>query len=348
MDMGRRSLIPACATAIAAIALSILLAGDLAAAKPKKHRQFSFGERTLRSGIRGKDVRVLQKYLTKLSIATPVDGAFGKLTRKNVKRLERGRGWPVDGRVSKKDARRIRALLTRPSGVFFAFGLTRPTVTLTGARQGATAVEVVDSRGAAVAAISVSFAGAESQAVAWSGMTSAGGYALDDSYTFRLGGTNTAGALISGGQVQPFAFRQHAFPLPGPHGYGGASLRFGAPRGGRSHQGQDLSAGCGERILAAEGGTLRVNNFQASGAGYYVVIHGGVTGTEYVYMHMQTASPLAPGQVVSTGQQIGKVGNTGSSSGCHLHFEHWTYPGWYLGGYPYDPIYELKAWDVYS
>jgi murein DD-endopeptidase MepM/ murein hydrolase activator NlpD len=346
--MGRRSRIPPCATAIAAIVCLALFGGGVAAAKPKKHRQYDFGERILKSGMRGKDVRVLQRYLTKLSILTPVDGAFGQTTRKSVKRLERGRGWPIDGKVTKKEARRIRGLLTRPAGVYFAYGLTRPGVSLTGQRQGTATVEVADSAGVAVAALSVTFNGAETQTIAWDALTSAGGYAADDTYTFRLGTTNTAGALISGGQVRPFALRQHAFPLPGIHSYGGAGSRFGASRGTRAHQGQDLSAACGERILAAEGGTLRVNTYQASGAGYYVVVRGVVTGTDYVYMHMQVASPFAPGSIVYTGQQIGRVGNTGSSTGCHLHFEHWTYPGWFLGGYPYDPFYELKAWDAYS
>ena len=346
--MRRRPSIPARAAAIATIASLALLGSAVAAAKPKHQRQFSFGERVLKTGTSGKDVRVLQKYLTKLSIATPVDGAFGKTTKKNVKKLERGRGWPIDGKVTKKEARRIRALLTRPSGVFFAYGLTRPTVTLLSSRQGSATIEVVGSSGAPVAALPVSFTGGESQTVAWDAIASSGGYAPDDTYTFRLGDSNTAGALISGGQVRPFSLRQHAFPLPGAHSYGGAGSRFGASRGTRSHQGQDLSAACGERLLAVEGGTLRVNSFQASGAGYYVVIHGAVTGTDYVYMHMQAASPLTAGQIVYTAQQIGKVGNTGSSTGCHLHFEHWTYPGWYLGGYPYDPIFELRVWDAYS
>jgi murein DD-endopeptidase MepM/ murein hydrolase activator NlpD len=344
--MGRRPSIPACVAATV-IASSALLGGGVAGAK-LKHREFGFGERVLRTGIRGKDVRVLQKYLTKLSFATPVDGAFGHLTRKSVKRLERGRGWPVDGAVSKKEARRIQALLTRPSGLFYAYGLNSPAVTLTSQKQGTATVEVVDSSGAAVAALSTTFTGPGTQTVPWDATTSSGSYAPDDTYSFRLGGGNTANALISGGQVRPFTLRQHAFPIPGTHDYGGAGSRFGASRGTHTHQGQDLGAACGEQIQLVEGGLLRVRSYQESGAGHYIVVHGGVSGTDYVYMHMQKASWAAPGQFVFTGQQIGRVGNTGSSNGCHLHFEHWTNPGWYLGGYPFDPLYELQAWDVYS
>ncbi|MGH2955779.1 MAG: peptidoglycan DD-metalloendopeptidase family protein, partial [Solirubrobacterales bacterium] len=313
----------------------------------RKRRVFLFGQRALKRGMRGKDVRVLQKYLNRLGHATKIDGAFGKTTFRRVKSLERARGWRVDGKVNKKDARRIRALLTRPSGVFYAYGLSSPAVNLTAQRAGSATVEVTDANGVAVVALSTSFSAAGEQTVIWNGVNSGGAY-VDSTYSFRLGSPNSAGAVISGGQVQPFLFRQRAFPLPGTHSYGGAGSRFGASRGGHVHQGQDIGAACGEAILAAEGGLVRVDAYQASGAGYYVVIDGGISGSDYVYMHMKGPSPTTPGQIVRTGQEIGNVGNTGSSSGCHLHFEHWTYPGWYVGGYPFDPLPELQYWDSYS
>jgi murein DD-endopeptidase MepM/ murein hydrolase activator NlpD len=373
--MGRRALIPAVA-AIAVAGVALLGPGPAGAAQqgwnaaeakpakaakaaaaspgpvaraPKQRRRYRFGQRVLRVGMRGKDVRVLQKFLTKLDFTTPIDGAFGKLTRKSVSKLETRKGWRVDGKVSRKDAKRIRGLLAKPtSGIYYAYGLTRPTVTLTSQKAGEASVEVVGPDGVPVAAIAVSFNGAEEQTVSWNGVTSSGASGSDTTYTLVLGGGNTAHAIISGGQARPFVFRQRAFPVPGAHDYGGAGSRFGAPRGDHLHQGQDLAASCGERLQVAEGGILRVNSYQAGGAGYYVVIDGGISGTDYVYMHMSKASWAAPGQIVYTGQTIGKVGNTGSSSGCHLHFEHWTAPGWYLGGYPYDPFFELKYWDTYS
>jgi murein DD-endopeptidase MepM/ murein hydrolase activator NlpD len=323
-------------------------AGQLKARSAGAHRT-SFGSRSLRMGSRGKDVRYLQRSLTTLGFVTAVSGSFDFYTRKSVRRLERSKGWPVDGRVSKKDARRIAKLLTRkPKTVFFAYGLNPPAVTLTADRAGDASVDVTTT-GGGVARIPVSFGGPGQQTVAWNGITAAGGYAPDGAYQMGLGDPGTAKAsMVSGGQTLPFQFRQHAFPVPGSHSFGGAGSRFGAPRGDHLHQGQDVAAACGTGLVAAEGGILRVESYQASGAGYYVVIHGTVTGSDYVYMHLQSPSWALVGQVVYAGQQIARVGNTGSSSGCHLHFEHWTYPGWYLGGYPYDPLAELTYWDKYS
>jgi murein DD-endopeptidase MepM/ murein hydrolase activator NlpD len=141
-----------------------------------------------------------------------------------------------------------------------------------------------------------------------------------------------------------FGFFDHIFPVRGKHTYGDG---IGAPRGDHTHQGQDISAPCGTKLVAAQGGTVTVNAYQASGAGYYVVIDS-IGGTDHVYMHLAYAPVLAVGQVVKTGQTIGSVGTTGSSSGCHLHFEMWSAPGWYSGGSFLDPAPSMRAWDRYS
>jgi murein DD-endopeptidase MepM/ murein hydrolase activator NlpD len=132
------------------------------------------------------------------------------------------------------------------------------------------------------------------------------------------------------------------FPVAGAHTYGSAGARFGADRGGRSHQGQDVVAGCGTRIVAARGGVVRINRFQSL-AGNYLVIDG--PDYDYAYLHMTSPSPLAVGQTVATGQEVGTVGNTGNSRGCHLHFEMWAEPGYHQGA-PIDPLPFLRAADT--
>ena len=138
------------------------------------------------------------------------------------------------------------------------------------------------------------------------------------------------------------------FPVRGPHNYGGAGARFGAPRSGHTHQGHDVMAACGTKMVAARGGTVQYRGYQASGAGYYLVIDGANTKLDFVYMHLMRPAAVAKGQTVATGQKIGKVGTTGSSSACHLHFENWTGPGWYEGGKPFNPLKNLKYWDSFS
>ena len=65
-------------------------------------------------------------------------------------------------------------------------------------------------------------------------------------------------------------------------------------------------------------------------------------------MHLTGPSPVRQGQRVYTGQVIGTVGESGNASGCHLHFELWTAPGWYDGGRPFDPYPSLRDWDCGS
>ena len=143
------------------------------------------------------------------------------------------------------------------------------------------------------------------------------------------------------------ASKSHVFPVRGPHDYGGANADFGSGRSGHSHQGQDVFAKCGTPMVAARGGKVQFRGSHAA-AGNYIVIDGHGTGTDYAYMHLAEPSPFRKGDAVRTGQRIGAVGDTGNASGCHLHFELWSAPGWYQGGRPIDPLRALKAWDSWS
>ena len=134
------------------------------------------------------------------------------------------------------------------------------------------------------------------------------------------------------------------FPVRGPHDFGSSGAHFGAGRGGRSHQGQDVFARCGTPLVAARGGRVQFAGHQSS-AGNYIVIDGSAPDWDYVYMHLVSRPTLAKGTRVAAGQQIGQVGDTGNAHGCHLHFELWRAPGWYEGGRPFDPLPALRAWD---
>ena len=138
----------------------------------------------------------------------------------------------------------------------------------------------------------------------------------------------------------------HQFPVPGPHSFGGPDDRFGAPRSGHIHQGQDIPAACGEKLYAFERGQVRVNAYQAGGAGYYIVIHGIAHRDRSVYMHMKAPSWAPrdtglrrPADREGRRERVTRVG-------CHLHFERCSVPGWYVGGAPYDPLPELQYWDI--
>src|ERR687897_3658548 len=109
----------------------------------------SFGSRALAPGAKGKDVRFLERALTRLGIPTGIDGAFGKGTRRSVKALEAQKGWPVNGVVSKKEAKRIKKILgkRRVSGGYFVQGIVNPTIDIAAKKRGSAAVKVLDADG---------------------------------------------------------------------------------------------------------------------------------------------------------------------------------------------------------
>ena len=91
------------------------------------------------------------------------------------------------------------------------------------------------------------------------------------------------------------------------------------PRWGRQHAGLDIKVYIGDTIRAAFDGKVRISAFNGSGYGYYIVIRHP-NGLETLYGHMSKLI-AKENQIVRAGDVIGLGGNTGRSTGSHLHFE---------------------------
>ncbi len=93
---------------------------------------------------------------------------------------------------------------------------------------------------------------------------------------------------------------------------------FGA-RWGRMHKGLDIKVYTGDTIRSAWSGKVRIVKYEAGGYGKYVVVQH-YNGLETIYGHM-SKQLVREGQDVRAGEPIGLGGNTGRSTGSHLHFE---------------------------
>ena len=91
------------------------------------------------------------------------------------------------------------------------------------------------------------------------------------------------------------------------------------PNRRRVHQGLDIKVQTGDTIYAAFDGKVRITSYQRRGYGYYVVIRHN-NGIETLYAHLSKRL-VDVNQNVKAGDPIGLGGNTGRSSGAHLHFE---------------------------
>jgi murein DD-endopeptidase MepM/ murein hydrolase activator NlpD len=116
-------------------------------------------------------------------------------------------------------------------------------------------------------------------------------------------------------------------------GVGRLTSSFGN-RWGRLHAGIDLAAGTGSPIRAAAAGTV-VSARNEGGYGKCVRIQHA-DGTVTVYAHL-SAFLVSAGEKVGPGEQIAREGNTGHSTGPHLHFEV------RVGGAPVNPAKWLSA-----
>ena len=91
------------------------------------------------------------------------------------------------------------------------------------------------------------------------------------------------------------------------------------PRRRRPHNGLDIKVQVGDTIRAAFDGKVRITAYQRRGYGHYVVIRHS-NGLETVYAHLQRKL-VEQEQNVKAGDPIGLGGNSGRSTGSHLHFE---------------------------
>lgn len=88
---------------------------------------------------------------------------------------------------------------------------------------------------------------------------------------------------------------------------------------GEFHWGQDYAAACGTRVYAADAGVVRAVGWHPWGGGNRVEIDHG-NGLITTYNHLE-AIAVKKGDSVRVGEVIARVGTTGNSTGCHLHFE---------------------------
>ncbi|WP_190201757.1 M23 family metallopeptidase [Streptomyces djakartensis] len=109
-----------------------------------------------------------------------------------------------------------------------------------------------------------------------------------------------------------------------------------------THSGQDFAVPSGTKVVAAHGGTVvkAGGNGAGDGPAYgnaIVIKHGNGTYSQYAHL---SKVEVRIGQIVKTGQEIARSGNTGNSSGPHLHFEIRTTPNY---GSAVDPVKFLRA-----
>jgi murein DD-endopeptidase MepM/ murein hydrolase activator NlpD len=119
-----------------------------------------------------------------------------------------------------------------------------------------------------------------------------------------------------------------AFYQPGPYQW--------RPDGVGRHTGEDFAARPGVPVVAVRSGTIAWSNGAGDAYGQWIGLAAD-NGHVYTYCHLSQRQVKA-GQKVAAGQQLGKVGTTGNSTGPHLHFEmskgsHWSYgnvakPSW--------------------
>ena len=137
--------------------------------------------------------------------------------------------------------------------------------------------------------------------------------------------------------AKPKAF----FPIAGKPDYGTTENRFGNNRGDHIHEGQDVFAPAGTKLVAVRDGVVIETGYDDRGN--YAYIYSPEADETYAYFHMQSAPAVKQGEKVNAGDHVGELGCTGSCWGDHLHFE--VHEGKDAYEHAIDPLPLLKKLD---
>lgn len=183
-------------------------------------------------------------------------------------------------------------------------------------------VRYMVKKGDTLPSIAKTYSGDVGDIIAYNGLVSAADIAVGESI------------VIPGGKVPAPAApkRPKKTPSGTPQSASGASVAAsgyyvnpapGAVRtqGIHGYNGVDLGAPTGTPVRAASGGEVIISKDSGWNGGYgsYIVIKHA-NGTQTLYAHL-SAAYVSAGATVSQGESIGAIGNTGQSTGPHLHFE---------------------------
>ena len=124
--------------------------------------------------------------------------------------------------------------------------------------------------------------------------------------------------------------------------------KFGEKRPGHKHGGIDIKGKTGDAVVSTNDGTISQVGFEAGGYGKYIEVdHGNGLKTRYAHL---SAFNVSVGDNINKGTKIGEVGNTGHSTGPHLHYEllkdgQKVDPGTALALNPVQPDYKMADAD---
>ncbi|MDT0441266.1 M23 family metallopeptidase [Streptomyces johnsoniae] len=180
------------------------------------------------------------------------------------------------------------------------------------------------AKGFAIAAGATGYYGEQTKAACAAfqraqGWRGAGADGVPGAKTFAgLGFANGARSGGAAGRVaSPVQGREVTYP------YGVRNSRYAAG----FHTGDDYAAPAGTPVVAVRGGTIAWSNGEGGAYGQWIGLRAD-NGRDYVYCHLATRSVEA-GARVSAGQRIGEVGDSGATTGPHLHLEDRPHGGGY-------------------